>query len=75
MAGLTVQSFASGASGMAVLWALARGLVCPGASEIGNFWVDLVRSRRRHNAVRTFESRSLASLTASTTFLLLKAAT
>ena len=44
MAGLTVQNFVSAASGIAVLVALARGLVYRGAEQIGNFWVDLVRS-------------------------------
>lgn len=43
MAGLTVQNFLSAASGMAVMVALARGLVNRGAETIGNFWVDLVR--------------------------------
>lgn len=44
MAALTVQNFASAASGMAVLAALARGLSSRNADQIGNFWVDLVRS-------------------------------
>jgi len=44
MAGLTVQNFVSAASGMAVLAALARGLASRSANEIGNFWVDLVRT-------------------------------
>lgn len=44
MAALTVQNFVSAASGMAVLVALARGLSLRCAKEIGNFWVDLVRS-------------------------------
>jgi K+-transporting ATPase ATPase A chain len=44
MAGLTVQNFLSAASGMAVLIALARGLVYRKASQIGNFWVDFVRT-------------------------------
>ena len=43
MAGLTVQNFVSAASGMAVLAALARGLVSRNTDRIGNFWVDLVR--------------------------------
>jgi K+-transporting ATPase ATPase A chain len=43
MAALTVQNFVSAASGMAVLAALARGLVQREASSIGNFWTDLVR--------------------------------
>jgi len=44
MLGLTVQNFVSAAAGLAVLVALARGLVRRTASAIGNFWVDLVRS-------------------------------
>ena len=43
MAGLTVQNFVSAASGMAVLAALARGLMSRNTDRIGNFWVDLVR--------------------------------
>ena len=44
MAGLTVQNFISAASGMAVLAALARGLISRTTDTIGNFWVDLVRT-------------------------------
>ncbi|MBK5290317.1 MAG: potassium-transporting ATPase subunit KdpA [Acidobacteriia bacterium] len=44
VAGLTVQNFISAASGMAVLAALARGLASRNTTQIGNFWVDLVRS-------------------------------
>ena len=44
MAGLTVQNFVSAATGMAVLAAFIRGFVRHGTREIGNFWVDLVRS-------------------------------
>jgi K+-transporting ATPase ATPase A chain len=44
MLGLTVQNFLSAATGMAVLAALARGLVRRKTETIGNFWVDLVRS-------------------------------
>jgi K+-transporting ATPase ATPase A chain len=44
MLGLTVQNFASAASGMAVLVALLRGFTRREASGIGNFWVDLTRS-------------------------------
>ena len=44
MLGLTVQNFLSAATGMAVLAALARGLVRRRVETIGNFWVDLVRS-------------------------------
>ncbi len=43
MLGLTVQNFVSAASGMAVLVALARGLVGRTTKSLGNFWVDLVR--------------------------------
>jgi K+-transporting ATPase ATPase A chain len=42
--GLTVQNFISAATGMAVLVALIRGLTRKQVSNIGNFWVDLVRS-------------------------------
>ena len=44
MAGLTVQNFASAASGMAVLLALVRGLKRTLSPTIGNVWVDLTRS-------------------------------
>lgn len=44
MLGLGVQNFVSAATGMAVLVALARGLVRRSAETIGNFWFDLVRS-------------------------------
>lgn len=44
MAGLTVQNFLSAAVGIAVLVALIRGITRSGASTIGNFWVDMVRS-------------------------------
>ena len=44
MAGLTVQNFASAASGMAVLLALVRGLKRTLSGTIGNVWVDLTRS-------------------------------
>lgn len=43
MLGLTVQNFASAASGMAVLAALSRGFSRKSASGIGSFWVDLTR--------------------------------
>ena len=42
--GLTVQNFASAATGLALAIALMRGLTRHSAREIGNFWVDLVRS-------------------------------
>ncbi|MBU5625473.1 potassium-transporting ATPase subunit KdpA [Oscillibacter sp. MSJ-2] len=41
--GLTVQNFVSAASGIAVLYALIRGLVRARAKGIGNFWQDLTR--------------------------------
>ncbi len=44
MLGLTVQNFASAATGMAVLIALIRGIVRHTAKGIGNFWVDLTRT-------------------------------
>lgn len=44
MVGLTVQNFVSAATGIAVLVALVRGFVRRSGREIGNFWVDLVRS-------------------------------
>jgi K+-transporting ATPase ATPase A chain len=44
---LTVQNFVSAAAGMAVMVALIRGLVRVGATAIGNFWVDLVRTTLR----------------------------
>jgi potassium-transporting ATPase potassium-binding subunit len=43
MLGLTVQNFASAATGMAVLLALARGVIRKSAATVGNFWTDLVR--------------------------------
>jgi potassium-transporting ATPase potassium-binding subunit len=44
VAGLGVQAFASAAVGMCVAVALIRGLVQRQVHELGNFWVDLVRS-------------------------------
>jgi K+-transporting ATPase ATPase A chain len=44
MLALTVQNFASAATGMAVLVALIRGLARRSATTVGNFWVDLTRS-------------------------------
>jgi potassium-transporting ATPase potassium-binding subunit len=43
MAGFAVQNFASAAVGMAVAIALVRGFARHRTSELGNFWVDLVR--------------------------------
>lgn len=48
MAGLTVQNFASAATGMAVAVAVIRGLTADraegGRAVIGNFWTDMIRS-------------------------------
>ena len=41
--GLTVQNFVSAASGIAVLYALIRGLAGVGKKGIGSFWQDLTR--------------------------------
>jgi potassium-transporting ATPase potassium-binding subunit len=43
MIGITVQSFLSVASGIAVVVALIRGFARRKASTVGNFWVDLTR--------------------------------
>jgi K+-transporting ATPase ATPase A chain len=43
MLGLTVQNFVSAATGMAVLVALARGIIRRETDRLGSFWVDLVR--------------------------------
>jgi potassium-transporting ATPase potassium-binding subunit len=47
MAGLAVQNFVSAAVGMAVAIALVRGFVRIKTTELGNFWVDLVRGTVR----------------------------
>jgi potassium-transporting ATPase potassium-binding subunit len=44
MAGITVASFTSMATGMAAAVALIRGLAARGGDTLGNFWVDLTRS-------------------------------
>ncbi len=44
MLALAVQNFVSASSGMAVLVALIRGLSRKTTLEIGNFWVDLIRT-------------------------------
>ena len=44
MAGITVQSFLSAASGMAVVVAFIRGFARRKAATVGNFWVDLTRT-------------------------------
>jgi len=43
MAGITVQSFLSAASGMSAAIALIRGFARRRSTTIGNFWVDLTR--------------------------------
>ncbi|MFE3194597.1 potassium-transporting ATPase subunit KdpA [Nocardia sp. NPDC059240] len=45
--GLSVQNFVSAAVGMAVAVALVRGFARRHTSELGNFWVDLVRGTIR----------------------------
>ena len=45
--GLTVQNFVSPAVGLAVAVALVRGIARSSGTEIGNFWVDLVRGTLR----------------------------
>jgi K+-transporting ATPase ATPase A chain len=47
MAGLGVQNFVSAAAGMAVAVALVRGFARTKTTELGNFWVDLVRGIMR----------------------------
>jgi potassium-transporting ATPase potassium-binding subunit len=44
MAGLTVQNFLSGATGIAVMAALIRGFYRREVDRLGSFWVDLVRA-------------------------------
>src|SRR5580658_10373404 len=44
MAGITVQSFLSAATGIAVAIALIRGFARPRFSTVGNFWVDMTRA-------------------------------
>jgi potassium-transporting ATPase potassium-binding subunit len=43
IAGIVVQSFLSGASGIAVAIALVRGFARRSTKTIGNFWVDMTR--------------------------------
>jgi K+-transporting ATPase ATPase A chain len=47
MAGLGVQNFVSAAVGMSVAVAVVRGFARANTSEVGNFWVDLVRGTLR----------------------------
>jgi len=44
MLALGVQNFVSAATGIAVLFALMRGLARHSAGTVGNFWTDLLRS-------------------------------
>jgi len=44
MVGLTAQNFLAGGAGLAVGIAFVRGFARQGGSDLGNFWVDLVRS-------------------------------
>ena len=44
MAGITVQSFLSAATGIAVAIALIRGFARRRSSTVGNFWVDMTRA-------------------------------
>ncbi|MFF3873875.1 potassium-transporting ATPase subunit KdpA [Streptomyces sp. NPDC001978] len=44
MAGLGVQAFASAAVGICAALALIRGLVRRDTDQLGNFWVDLIRT-------------------------------
>ena len=44
MAGITVQSFLSAATGIAVAIALMRGFARRRFSTVGNFWVDMTRA-------------------------------
>lgn len=44
MLGLTVQNFLSAAVGLAVLFAVIRGLILKESQAIGNFWKDLTRA-------------------------------
>ncbi len=43
MAGITVQSFLSAATGVAVALAFVRGIGRRSAQTVGNFWVDITR--------------------------------
>lgn len=44
MLALTVQNFISAATGMSLLMALIRGIARHGTINLGNFWIDMVRS-------------------------------
>ncbi len=43
MLALTVQNFLSAATGLAIVMAFIRGLIRQETTNLGNFWVDLVR--------------------------------
>src|SRR5215217_2916142 len=43
MAGLTVQNFVSGATGLAIAAAVARAFAADKGETLGNFWVDVTR--------------------------------
>ena len=43
MVGLTVQNFLSGATGIAIVGALARAFAAHRGEDLGNFWKDVVR--------------------------------
>ncbi|MBV8618826.1 MAG: potassium-transporting ATPase subunit KdpA [Curvibacter sp.] len=43
MLGLSVQNFLSAATGIAVVFALIRGLAARSAEAVGNFWTDVTR--------------------------------
>ncbi len=47
MAALTVQNFLSAATGMAVMAALVRGIRAKESTDLGNFWVDVMRGTLR----------------------------
>ncbi|KAG0951733.1 hypothetical protein G6F31_013630 [Rhizopus arrhizus] len=47
MLALTVQNFVSAATGIAVLFALIRGLARHCSATVGNFWADMVRCTLR----------------------------
>ena len=44
MLGLAVQNFLSAATGIAVAWALIRGLARHSSATVGNVWVDVTRA-------------------------------
>lgn len=44
MLGLTVQNFLSAATGIVIVLAIIRGLICSRSRHLGNFWVDMTRT-------------------------------